>query len=147
MSVEQFCTVCPCYVGAEKGTMSDDEVDWRIDKNDLSLSCLFAATLKINSELRSANRLQLLPESFICQAEPGNISMVELLGWSFERFTLTKLNSNVCKTENFWMRLKQIYDSVAEYCFFPALLRVLECRMTSWNHPSMSLITRYVDAS
>nr|XP_060512488.1 F-box only protein 7 isoform X1 [Panthera onca] len=29
------------------------------------------ATLKINSELRSVNRLQLLPESFICKTEPG----------------------------------------------------------------------------
>ncbi|XP_045635547.1 F-box only protein 7 isoform X2 [Ursus americanus] len=29
------------------------------------------ATLKINSELRSVKRLQLLPESFICKAEPG----------------------------------------------------------------------------
>uniref|UniRef100_A0A673TCV8 F-box protein 7 n=1 Tax=Suricata suricatta TaxID=37032 RepID=A0A673TCV8_SURSU len=29
------------------------------------------ATLKINSELRSANRLQLLPESFVCKTEPA----------------------------------------------------------------------------
>ncbi|XP_077770854.1 F-box only protein 7 isoform X1 [Canis aureus] len=29
------------------------------------------ATLKINTELRSVKRLQLLPESFICRAEPG----------------------------------------------------------------------------
>lgn len=40
------------------------------------LSFAISATLKINSEVRSVKRLQLLPESFICKEESGIVTMI-----------------------------------------------------------------------
>lgn len=37
----------------------------------LDCFCLFAATLKINKEIKGVKRIQLLPASFVCFQEPG----------------------------------------------------------------------------
>lgn len=93
-----------------------------VTKFSSSFFCLFTATLKISSEIRSVKRLQLLPESFICKEELGKVTMSPHLGWSSEKFTFKKLKGSVQKTKNFWMRWKQIQDDVAEFlflsCFF-----------------------------
>lgn len=40
------------------------------------LSFAISATLKINNEVRSVKRLQLLPESFICKEESGIVTVI-----------------------------------------------------------------------
>lgn len=36
---------------------------------------IFAATLKINKEIKGVKRIQLLPASFVCFQEPGMIEL------------------------------------------------------------------------
>lgn len=40
------------------------------------LSFAISASLKINNEVRSVKRLQLLPESFICKEESGIVTVI-----------------------------------------------------------------------
>lgn len=42
-------------------------------RSEPSFLSLFTATLKIDREIKSVKRLQLLPASFICTEKPGDV--------------------------------------------------------------------------
>lgn len=127
-------------MGARKcNLILKNEGSWSDKKfHHLSFAYL-TATLKINNEIRSVKRLQLLPESFICKEEPGNIT--------FNSWDDAPRGSLFKNWITFLNEFKANSRKCCRVCFFFLFLRILKCWiifiLPLCNGTSMQFIVQY----